>query len=87
MTATVTLELPENILVQALRRLPPARRRRILADLEADNVTAQREFAISNSGKMKTLDKAIGLLATGENAPTDEEIAQLLEERRTEKFG
>jgi hypothetical protein len=87
MTATVTLELPEHVLLQALRRLPPARRRQLWLSLEADSTVSQRDFPISNSGKTRTLDKALGLLAVGQTAPTDAEIAQLLEERRAEKYG
>lgn len=87
MTATVTLELPETALVQALKRLSPARRRQIWLSLEVDSAAAGRDFAAGGSGKARTLDKALGLLAIQESAPTDEEIAQLLEERRTEKYG
>jgi hypothetical protein len=35
----------------------------------------------------RTLDQARGLLATGRPVPTDEEITQWLEERRTERYG
>ena len=34
-----------------------------------------------------TLEQARGLLATGRPAPTDAEIAQWLDERRTERYG
>src|SRR5262245_38872808 len=34
-----------------------------------------------------TLEQARGLLATNRPAPTDEEIAQWLDERRTERYG
>lgn len=87
MTATVTLELPENVLIQALRQLSPARRRQIWLSLEADSTAPQRAAPIVRSARTKTLDKALGLLAAGQNAPTDAEIAQLLEERRMEKYG
>jgi hypothetical protein len=87
MAATVTLELPENVLIQALRQLSPARRRQLWLDLEADNTASQSDVPISNSGRAKTLDNALGLLAIGQNAPTDAEIARLLEEQRMEKYG
>ncbi|MFM7172081.1 MAG: hypothetical protein ACKO4U_03480 [Caldilinea sp.] len=87
MAATVTLELPESVLVQALKRLPPARRRQIWLSLEVDSVAAQHDSVASGRGKTRTLDKALGLLAVGQAAPTDAEIAQLLEERRSEKYG
>jgi len=34
-----------------------------------------------------TLSRALGLLATDQPAPTDEEIEQWLDERRTERYG
>ena len=37
--------------------------------------------------KRNTLKKALGLLATGQPAPTDEDIRRWLEERRGEKYG
>ena len=36
MAATVTLELPESVLVQALKRLPLAHRRQIWLSLEVE---------------------------------------------------
>ena len=87
MAATVTLELPESVLVQALKRLPPARRRQIWLSLEVDSAAAPHDSAASGRGMTRTLDKALGLLAVGQAAPTDAEIAQLLEERRAEKYG
>jgi len=87
MTSTVTLELPETVLIQALRQLPPARRRRLWLSLEADNMTSQHDFETSSTDKTGTLDKAVGLLAVGQSAPTDAEVVQILEERRMEKYG
>ena len=43
MAATVTVELPEKVLVQALRQLSPARRRQLWLSLEADSPASQRE--------------------------------------------
>ena len=87
MTATVTLELPENILIQALRQLSPERRHQLWLSLDAESTTLQSDAATNRSGGTKTLDKALGLLAVGQTAPTDAEIAQLMEERRMEKYG
>jgi hypothetical protein len=44
---------------------------------------------IESSGlaSRSTLDQARGLLATGQPAPTDEDIAQWLDERRTGRYG
>ena len=87
MAATVTLELPESVLVQALKRLPPARRRQIWLSLEVDSAAAQHDSAAS--GRRQDEDARQGLGAAGCRAgcPTDAEIAQLLEERRAEKYG
>ena len=87
MAATVTVELPEKVLVQALRQLSPARRRQLWLSLETDSSASQRDVPTGSSGRTKTLDRALGLLTVGQNAPTDAEIAQLLEERRLEKYG
>ena len=35
----------------------------------------------------RTLDKALGLLATDQPPPTDEEVQQWLDEHRMEKYG
>lgn len=37
--------------------------------------------------RRRTLDQALGLLATDSPAPTDEEVEQWLDEHRTEKYG
>jgi hypothetical protein len=41
----------------------------------------------SRLASQSTLDRARGLLATGQSAPTDKDIAQWLDERRTERYG
>jgi hypothetical protein len=41
----------------------------------------------SDRASRKTLDAARGLLATDHPAPTDEEIAQWLDEARNERYG
>ncbi len=40
-----------------------------------------------NKPRRKTLDKALGLLATDRPAPSNAEIEQWLDERRMEKYG
>ena len=37
--------------------------------------------------RTRTLDQALGLLATDRPAPTDEEVKQWLDEHRMEKYG
>jgi len=37
--------------------------------------------------RRRTLDRALGLLATDKPAPTDDEVKQWLDERRMEKYG
>lgn len=43
-------------------------------------------FVAENRPPVSTLSQALGLLATNQPAPSDEEIAALLDERRREKF-
>jgi hypothetical protein len=87
MTATVTLELPENILIQALRQLPPARRQELLRRVENEDWRAVPAIGLKTRPettrvRRNTLDQALGLLATEHTAPSDAEIEQLLNERR-----
>lgn len=99
MTATVTLELPENVLIQALRHLPPARRQELLrrvedeawavqaTELKKGPEASQAAAPGTTRARRSTLERAIGLLATGHTAPSDAEIEQLLNERRRERYG
>ena len=41
----------------------------------------------SSRSKRNTLEKALGLLATNQPAPSDAEIQQCLDEHRMEKYG
>ena len=43
-------------------------------------------FVAQNQPPVSTLSQALGLLATTQPAPSDEEIAAILAERRREKF-
>ena len=47
--------------------------------------TARRHYQAST--RRRTLDHALGLLATGQPAPTDAEIDHWLEAHREEKYG
>jgi hypothetical protein len=67
MTGTVTLELPENVLIQALKRLSPARRQQLLGQLEDDTSPAVRVIPATE------LDKWTGLIAVGGDALEDSE--------------
>jgi hypothetical protein len=65
MAATVTLELPDNVLIQALKRLSPARRRQLLYQLEDEASPAARVMSATE------LDKWTGLIAIGGDALED----------------
>lgn len=67
MTATVTLEFPEDVLVAALRRLTPARRRQLLLKVETDTMSVPRGVPAAE------LDKWTGLIAIGGDALEDSE--------------
>ena len=64
MAATVTLELPDNVLIQALKRLSPARRRQLLYQLE-DEASLVRVVPATE------LDKWTGVIAVGGDALDD----------------
>lgn len=49
--------------------------------------TLEPEFKGTSSKRRKTLDQALGLLATNESPPSDEEVQQFLDEYRMEKYG
>lgn len=67
MTATVTLELPENVLVQALKRLSPTRRQPLLRQAEAEDETLPIVRVVSAAD----LDKWSELIAMGGDALED----------------
>ncbi len=69
MTATVTLELPEDVLVQALKRLPSARRQQLLRQVEAEALPVVRVVPAAE------LDKWTGLISVGGDALEDSERA------------
>lgn len=67
MTATITLELPEDVLVAALRKLPSWQRREILREFQGDLGPAIRTVPASE------LDKWTDLLAVGGDAQEESE--------------
>lgn len=100
MTATVTLELPESVLIQALRKLPPARRYELLRRIDNEVLRVKPGTGVNQRleplptltpertrAPRSTLNQALGLLVTERAAPTDLEIEQMLAERRWEKYG
>jgi len=67
MTATVTLELPEEVLVAALRKLSPARRQHLLVELD------RPPAFILQTVPAAELDKLTGLISVGGDALQDSE--------------
>lgn len=67
MTTTVTLELPDNVLIQALRRLSPAQRQHLLCQLETE---VPSEIHV-NVVQATELDRWTGLIAAGGDALED----------------
>ena len=65
----------------------PASQRYLLVQDVLKTLGPQDELAEPPRGSHDILSLALGLLATGQPAPTDEEIAQWLEEHRLEKYG
>jgi hypothetical protein len=72
----------ENI-IKTVREWPPARRFALVQDV----LNTLAPTAPPDKPRRKTLDKALGLLATARPAPSDAEIEQWLDERRMEKYG
>ena len=69
--------------LETVHTWPPARRILLAQDLLKSLAFEIETF----SPKRNTLKKALGLLATGQLAPTDEDIRRWLEEIRVEKYG
>jgi hypothetical protein len=69
--------------LRVIQKWPPARQ----IELVQEVLSAISLRVALPSKRQKTLDRAFGLLANEKPAPTDEEVKQWLEERRTEKFG
>jgi hypothetical protein len=70
-------------ILNTVRQWPPDRRFALVQDVLN---TLAPEVKPSRS-RRKTLEKALGLLATSQPAPSDAEIKQWLDEHRMEKYG
>lgn len=67
MSATVTIEFPEDVLIAALRRLSPARRHELIFKVETDVMLMPRGVPAVE------LDKWVGLINVGGDALEDSE--------------
>jgi hypothetical protein len=70
-------------IIEIVRGWPPASRFSLVQDVLK---TLAPEVENSRS-KRNTLEKALGLLATSQSAPSDAEVQQWLDEHRMEKYG
>ena len=70
-------------IIEIIRGWPPASRFSLVQDVLK---TLAPEVESSRS-KRNTLEKALGLLATNQPAPSDAEVQQWLDEHRMEKYG
>jgi len=77
-----TISSYETVL-NAVRQWPPDRRFALVQDVLS---TLAPEVSPTRP-RRKTLKKALGLLATGQPAPSDAEIKQWLDEHLMEKYG
>lgn len=68
---------------EIVREWTPAQRFHLVQDIL--KTLAPREEPMR--AKRQTLQKALGLLATDQPPPTDEEVRRWLDERRREKYG
>ena len=69
--------------LKTVRQWPPDRRFALVRDV----INTLAPDVVPSRPKRKTLEKALGLLATGQPVPSDAEIQQWLDERRMEKYG
>jgi len=67
MSATITVELPEELLLEALRKLPLERRRALVSKLEGELRIQARSVPAA------ALDKLTGLISMGGDALEDSE--------------
>ncbi len=69
--------------LKAVRQWPPDRRFALVQDV-LNTLSPQ---ALSARPRRKTLEEALGLLATSQPAPSDAEIRQWLDEYRMKRYG
>lgn len=80
MSTSPTLEYAT--IVQTIRSWPPAQRVRLLQDVLQTLVPLETGAPLQRS----TLPQALGLLKTDQPPPSDAEVAQWLDEHRTERY-
>ena len=69
--------------LNTVRQWPPDRRFALVQDV----LSTLAPDVLPSRPRPKTLEKALGLLATSQPAPSDAEIKQWLDEHRLEKYG
>lgn len=69
--------------LNTVRQWPPDRRFALVQEV----LSTLAPEVLSSRPRHKTLEKALGLLATSQPAPSDAEIKQWLDEHRMEKYG
>jgi len=69
--------------LKTVRQWPPDRRFALVRDV----INTLSPEVIPSRPRHKTLEKALGLLATSRPAPSDAKVQQWLDERRMEKYG
>jgi hypothetical protein len=72
-----------EVILNIVRQWPPGRRFTLVQDVLN---TLAPEVTLPRS-RHETLEKALGLLATSQPAPSDADIKRWLDERRMEKYG
>lgn len=83
MTSNTAQTQHYEAVVNMIRSWPAAQRLTLVQDVLA---TLAPDLAAA-SQRQPTLARALGLLATDTPAPSDEEIALLLDQRRQERYG
>ena len=73
----------ETVLLK-VRRWPPDQRVALIQDVLGTLVPQPDQ---TPSSRRNTLSRALGLLATNNTTPTDEEVEKWLAEHRVEKYG
>jgi len=74
-------ELSYESVLRAVHTWPAAKRYLLVQDLLRTIEPKEQE-----TRRPDTLSQALGLLATDQPAPSDEEVARMLNERRTKKY-
>lgn len=72
-----------NAVIETVRNWPTAQRFALIQDVLA----TLAPNVLSDVMRQPTLQQALGLLATASPAPSDQDIAHILDERRRERYG